>query len=78
MTAPFTEEAAEDAIRTIEATMRDICQRHDLTGVSADQFSRASGWTLIGEAGGGRWSRTERPRVDDHPTQPKLRWERAA
>lgn len=39
---------------------------------------RASGWTLIGEAGGGRWSRTERPRVDDHPTQPKLRWERAA
>ena len=39
---------------------------------------RASGWTLIGEAGGGRWSRAERPRVDDHPTQPKLRWERAA
>lgn len=39
---------------------------------------RAAGWTLIGEAGGGSWSRRERPRVDDHPTQIKLRWERAA
>lgn len=39
---------------------------------------RAAGWTLIGEAGGGSWSRRERPRVDKHPTQVKLRWERAA
>ena len=39
---------------------------------------RGAGWKLIGEAGGGRWSRRERPRVDDHPTQRKLRWERAA
>lgn len=39
---------------------------------------RASGWRLIGEAGGGTWSRAERPRVDTHPTQEKLRWERTA
>lgn len=36
---------------------------------------RAAGWRLIGEAGGGKWSRAGRPRVDDHPTQRKLRWE---
>lgn len=39
---------------------------------------RASGWTCLGEAGGGSWSRKSRPRVDLHPTQVKLRWERAA
>jgi hypothetical protein len=38
---------------------------------------RGAGWTLVGEAGGGSWSRRERPRVDQHPTQRKLRWERA-
>lgn len=38
---------------------------------------RAAGWKCIGEAGGGSWSRTERPRVDTHPTQTKLRWEAA-
>lgn len=38
---------------------------------------RAAGWKLIGEAGGGSWSRKERPRVDTHPTQIKLRWEAA-
>lgn len=36
---------------------------------------RASGWRLVGEAGGGSWSRDARPRVDKHPTQRKLRWE---
>ncbi len=36
---------------------------------------RAAGWTLIGEAGGGIWSRPSRPRDDAHPTQGKLRWE---
>lgn len=35
----------------------------------------AAGWRLIGEAGGGTWSRKSRPRVDKHPTQVKLRWE---
>lgn len=39
---------------------------------------RASGFTLIGEAGGGTWSRNGRPRVDAHPTQRKLKWERVA
>jgi L-amino acid N-acyltransferase YncA len=38
---------------------------------------KAAGWKLIGEAGGGSWSRKERPRVDTHPTQQKLRWEAA-
>lgn len=36
---------------------------------------RAAGWRCLGEAGGGAWSRTGRPRVDLHPTQGKLRWE---
>lgn len=36
---------------------------------------RAAGWKLIGECGGGSWSRSERPRVDKHPLQRKLRWE---
>lgn len=35
----------------------------------------AAGWTLVGEAGGGSWSRKDRPRVDKHPTQKKLLWE---
>ena len=36
---------------------------------------RGAGFRLIGEAGGGSWSRKERPRIDTHPTQAKLRWE---
>jgi hypothetical protein len=36
---------------------------------------RAAGWKCIGEAGGGLWSRRNRPRVDTHPTQVKMRWE---
>ena len=36
---------------------------------------RAAGFQLVGEAGGGSWSRTSRPRVDLHPTQGKLRFE---
>lgn len=35
----------------------------------------AAGWSLVGEAGGGSWSRDGRPRVDKHPTQGKLRFE---
>jgi len=37
---------------------------------------RGAGWTCIGEAGGGSWSRKSRPRVDEHPLQVKMRWER--
>ncbi len=36
---------------------------------------RAAGWTVVGEAGGGSWSRKSRPRVDNHPLQAKLRWD---
>jgi hypothetical protein len=35
----------------------------------------AAGWRLIGEAGGGSWNKTSRPRVDKHPLQKKLLWE---
>lgn len=38
---------------------------------------RAAGWKCLGEAGGGSWSRKQRPRVDKHPTQVKLKWEAA-
>lgn len=36
---------------------------------------RGAGWIEIGAAGGGSWDRAERPRVDTHPTQEKIRWE---
>jgi hypothetical protein len=39
---------------------------------------RAAGFVLIGEAGGGKWTRENRPGVDMHPTQPKFRWESVA
>lgn len=35
----------------------------------------AAGWKCIGEAGGGKWGRKDRPRVDTHPLQEKLKWE---
>lgn len=38
---------------------------------------RAAGWKLIGERGGKSWSRIERPRLDKHPLQSKLLFERA-
>ena len=34
-----------------------------------------AGWRLVGETGGGSWSRGDRPRVDKHPTEPKLLFE---
>lgn len=36
---------------------------------------RGAGWKLLGEAGGGTWNRKDRPRVDKHPIQKKLKWE---
>lgn len=36
---------------------------------------RACGWKLIGERGGGSWSRDARPREDKAPTEQKLLWE---
>lgn len=35
----------------------------------------AAGWKCMGEAGGGKWGRADRPRIDTHPTQSKLKWE---
>jgi len=37
---------------------------------------RGAGWRCVGQAGGGSWASKERPRVDKHPLQMKLRWER--
>jgi hypothetical protein len=34
-----------------------------------------AGWRMVGETGGGSWSRGDRPRVDKHPTEPKLLFE---
>lgn len=39
---------------------------------------RGAGFRLVGEAGGGSWSRPSRPRDDKHPIEKKLRWEVAA
>ncbi len=36
---------------------------------------KAAGWKCLGERGGGKWSRANRPRVDRHPTQVKIGWE---
>jgi len=37
----------------------------------------ASGWTLIGETGGGNWNVKSRPRIDTKHQQRKLKWEAA-
>lgn len=36
--------------------------------------TKAAGYKRIGEAGGGSWSCSSRPRVDKHPTQKKIKW----
>jgi hypothetical protein len=36
---------------------------------------KAAGWVEIGKAGGGKWTRPSRPRVDTHPTEMKTLWE---
>ena len=36
---------------------------------------RAGGWQITGKSRGGSWSRDHRARVDEHPLDPKLRWE---
>ncbi len=38
---------------------------------------RASGWRLLGEAGGGNWNTKSRPRVDSSHQQRKFKWEAA-
>ena len=39
---------------------------------------KAAGWRCVGQAGGGTWNRKSRPRVDKHPLQMKLRWEKTS
>jgi hypothetical protein len=39
---------------------------------------RGAGWKCLGEVGGGSWSRKQRPRIDTHPLQKKLKWEAPA
>lgn len=39
---------------------------------------RAAGWSEVGRTSGGSWPRGERPRVDLHPLEPKLRFEVSA
>lgn len=39
---------------------------------------RAAGWQDVYTTDGGSWSRTERPRVDTHPTGQKTLWEAVA
>lgn len=36
-----------------------------------------TGWRLVGERGGGSWSVPSRPRVDKHPTQKKILFEKS-
>lgn len=38
----------------------------------------ASGWRNLGERGGGTWDTPSRPRVDKHPTQGKLLFEKVS
>jgi hypothetical protein len=38
---------------------------------------KAAGWKCLGAAGGGEWNCASRPRVDKHPTQGKIRFEKA-
>ncbi|MDM4761895.1 hypothetical protein QT381_02610 [Galbitalea sp. SE-J8] len=35
---------------------------------------RAAGWVLDSTSAGGSWDRADRPRADEHPLEPKLRW----
>lgn len=35
---------------------------------------KAAGYKLLGKAGGGTWSRKDRPRIDTHPTGQKNIW----
>lgn len=40
------------------------------------QAIKSAGWRLVNDcAGGGSWSREDRLRVDQHPLEPKKRWE---
>lgn len=59
-------------------TARAMGYRRLVTYILAEELGtsvRAAGWKEIGKAGGGSWHRENRPRVDKHPTQGKIRFE---
>lgn len=39
---------------------------------------KCAGWTCVGPSAGGSWSRPSRKRQNDHPLEPKVKWERVA
>ena len=39
---------------------------------------RAAGWTVVGQVKGRSWHTAERPRIDKHPLDDKVRWEAPA
>lgn len=38
---------------------------------------KASGWVCLGQRGGGSWSVPSRPRIDKHPTEKKILYEKS-
>lgn len=70
--------AASKLLRAAWRVVRELGYRRLVTYTLPQEGGaslRGAGFALIGEAGGGSWDREERPRVDTHPTQEKLRWE---
>jgi hypothetical protein len=59
---------------------RAMGYRRLVTYILADELGtsvRAAGWKEVGATRGGSWNRPNRPRVDRHPTQQKIRFEMA-
>ena len=57
---------------------RAMGYRRLVTYILADELGtsvRAAGWKEVAATRGGSWSRKNRPRVDRHPTQGKIRFE---
>jgi hypothetical protein len=57
--------------------VRELGYRKLITYTLAEEGGaslRAAGLVCEGVAGGGSWSCPSRPRVDEHPTDAKLRW----
>jgi len=58
---------------------REMGYRRLITYILAEEPGtslHAAGWRLIGERGGGTWNTPSRPRIDKHPTQKKLLFEK--
>ena len=67
-----------DAFRSLLAGRPALGWRRLITytlPVESGSSLRGAGWRLVGERGGGSWSRKGRPRVDRAPTGQKWLWE---